>query len=161
MKRSYINSGLAVLFSLIGFHATADENMLFHGTLVDFPSCTINDNQPINVEFGNVGINKIDGVNYEKDIDYKIVCDGTDTQHQLYLSVTGQAASFNAGYLNTSVDGLAIEIKQNSEAYKLADQMPVTLDAPPKLSAVPVKSSDAALATGEFSASATLQAFYQ
>lgn len=161
MKSSYLNSGLAMLFSLIGFHAVADENMIFHGTLVDYPSCTINDNQPINIEFGNVGINKIDGVSYEKDIDYKIACDGTDTQHQLYLSITGQGASFNAGYLNTSVDGLAIEIKQNSEAYTLADQIPVALDAPPKLSAVPVKNSEVALATGEFSATATLQAFYQ
>lgn len=161
MKHAYIKSGLVVIFSLIGFNAMADENMKFHGTLVDFPSCTINDNQPINVEFGNVGINKIDGVNYEKDIDYKISCDGTDTKDQLYLSITGQAASFNAADLNTSVDGLAIEIKQNSEAYTLAQQLPVNLDSPPKLSAVPVKNAEATLATGEFSASATLQAFYQ
>lgn len=161
MKRFSMTSGLMVIFGLIGFNAVADENMNFHGTLVDFPSCTINDNQPINVEFGNVGINKIDGVNYEKNIDYKISCDGTDTKDQLYLSITGQAAGFNSGELSTSVDGLAIEIKQNSTAYKLADQIPVNLDAPPKLSAVPVKGAGASLATGEFSASATLQAFYQ
>jgi type 1 fimbria pilin len=160
MKHTYIKSGLIVIFGLIGFNAMADENMNFHGTLVDFPSCTINDNQPINVEFGNVGINKIDGVNYEKDIDYKITCDGTDTKDQLYLSITGQAASFNPGYLATSVSGLAIQIKQSSEPYTLADQVKVNIDSPPKLSAVPIK-GPGALGTGEFSASATLQAFYQ
>ncbi len=161
MKHAYIKSGLVVIFSLIGFNAMADENMKFHGTLVDFPSCTINDNQPINIEFGNVGISKIDGVKYAKDIDYKITCDRTDNQDQLYLSITGQAASFNQDYLNTSVEGLAIKIEQNSEPYTLGDKLVVALGSPPKLTAVPIKSDDASLSTGEFSASATLQAFYQ
>jgi len=161
MKMFKLSRALCIFLSAASLHALAEENMNFHGTLVALPSCTINNNEPINVEFGDVGVNKVDGVNYTKDIDYKISCDRTTEDGQLYLSVTGTGSDFNSDYLMTSVSGLGIEIKAEDALYKLNSQLKVDIASPPKLTAVPVKEATTSLAAGEFSAAATLQAFYQ
>lgn len=161
MKISIIHSVLFLFSCLIIRVSVADENMKFHGALVNPPACTINDNQPINVEFGNVGVNKIDGVNYTQDVDYQITCDDEDEGSDLYLSLMGDVTSYDAAAIATNVNGLGIEIKEGGKAFDLNSQVKVDASSPPKLTAVPVKKDNAELSVGEFSATATLKAFYQ
>lgn len=46
------------------FAAQAADNLKFHGTLISPPNCTISNGNTIEVEFGDVLINKIDGTRY-------------------------------------------------------------------------------------------------
>lgn len=59
---------------------TAGENLLFTGTLVTPPACTVSDKGGrINVDFAtNIAIEKIDGDQYRQMIPYQIDCPGND-----------------------------------------------------------------------------------
>ena len=98
---------LLVLISC-GFAAHAADNLKFHGTLIAPPNCTISNDQTIEIEFGNVLINKIDGTNYAKDVPYTITCDSTvrDDSMAMTLTLSGSATSFNQAAIGTTVTGL-------------------------------------------------------
>ncbi|WP_158784164.1 fimbrial protein [Pantoea sp. BAV 3049] len=160
MKKLSI-SAVLIFFFAVSITGQAEENMKFHGTLVSYPDCTINNNQPIEINFGNVGVNKVDGVNYTKDIDYNITCDGDADDAGLYISLLGTAVQFDLAAVESSVADLGIEIKNNDKPFTLGTQIKVDKNALPKLTAVPVKKDGAELSVGDFSATATLQAFYQ
>lgn len=153
---------LLVLISC-GFAAHAADNLKFHGTLIAPPNCTISNDQTIEIEFGNVLINKIDGTNYAKDVPYTITCDSTvrDDSMAMTLTLSGSATSFNQAAIGTTVTGLGIEIQQDNQPFTLGSTIPVNEQSIPKLKAVPVKQSGVALQEGDFDATATLQVEYQ
>lgn len=156
--KTTITSLLLILASL---YVHAAENIKFHGTLVDAPDCHINDDQPVTVLFGNVGVNKVDGNNYSRTIDYHITCDYGSTE-QLYISVDGTGVDYNNAAVKASADNIAIEIRHDGEPFVLGTQIKVDdINNPPALTAVPVRDGDKALVADEFTASATLVAFYQ
>lgn len=138
----------------------AEENMRFHGALVKAPDCHINDDKTIEVPFDNVGVNKVDGTRYSRNIDYTVTCDGESDEH-LYLSINGTGVTWNDAAVKTSADNLAIEIRQNGEPLTLGKSLGIDLNAQPSLTAVPVKESGHTLTAGDFTAGATLVAFYQ
>lgn len=145
---------------LLGDSVHAGENMTFHGILVKAPDCHINSDKTIEVPFGNVGVNKVDGIHYSRRIDYKVTCDGQSDEH-LYLSVDGTGVNWNTAAVKTSSDGMAIEIRQNGEPFTLGSKVGIDINDQPSLTAVPIKGGDQLLASGDFTASATLIAFYQ
>ncbi|WP_342006004.1 fimbrial protein [Citrobacter sedlakii] len=51
-------------FLLSSFTLSAAENLQFSGTLIAPPTCTVNNEETIEIGFGDVAIEKIDGVNY-------------------------------------------------------------------------------------------------
>lgn len=61
---------VAVLLCLLSLGITpsarADDNMIFHGALLEHPPCEINDGQPVEIDFGSVGVNRVNGQNYAK-----------------------------------------------------------------------------------------------
>ncbi|OAD98027.1 fimbrial protein [Pantoea sp. OXWO6B1] len=151
---------IILYFPLCVFYANAVENMRFHGTLINTPDCHINNGETIQVEFNNVGVNKVNGVNYAKKIDYTISCDG-DVDENLYLSMDGEGVSWDAAAVKTSSDNLAIEIRRDGQPFVLGTRIKLEPGKLPELIAVPVKKSGNSLASGEFSAGATLIASYQ
>lgn len=159
MKRALVATLTAIIVLLSG-PACAQENMKFHGTLVKAPDCHINNNNTIEVTFGNVGVNKIDGAQYSRDIDYTVTCDGDSDQH-LYLSVDGTGVTWNDAAVKTSIDNLAIEITQNGKPFTLGSKVSIDLNELPSLRAVPIKEGGQTLTAGDFTAGATLIAFYQ
>lgn len=155
-----LNVRMALLF-LLSLSVHAEDNMKFYGTLIKAPNCHINSGEPIEVKFGNMGINKVDGNNYLQDINYTITCDG-ESQEELYLSVNGTGVAYNSAAVKASVDNLAIEIRQDGKPFVLGSKIRVnSKDSPPELTAVPVKNGDKPLVAADFSAAATLIAFYQ
>jgi hypothetical protein len=130
------------------------------GNLVKTPDCHINNDNIINVSFGNVGVNKVDGIQYSRSIDYTVHCDSNSDKH-LYLSVKGTKVDWDDSAVTTSVDNLAIEIRQNGKPLTLGSDLSIDLNAPPSLTAVPVKNSGQTLTAENFEAGATLVAFYQ
>lgn len=151
---------LVLLMFLFSPTLHAADNMNLHGTLVTAPDCHINNDQIVEVSFGNVGVNKVNGVNYQKRINYSITCDGKSAD-ALYLSINGTGIEWDRSAVKSSVDNLAIEIQQAGNPFVLGSQVKVDLSALPVLTAVPVKRSGASLAVGDFTAEATLIAFYQ
>lgn len=140
---------------------TGTADMTFHGTLIAPPPCRINDGEQIDVDFGErVGINRVDGENYRRSLNYQITCEEVGSGWALNMSLSGTAAVFDREALQTNKADLGIRIYQNG--VPLTPNSIVKIDPvnPPDLEAVPVKKVGKTLTEGVFEAWATLQADY-
>jgi len=145
----------------LGLCSVASANLTFSGTLNEPPPCTIDAGNTIEVDFGDVGIKRVDGVQYRKGVGYTINC-GTDTlPWALKLSVNGTATTFDGAAVQTSVPALGIRVFQNNLPFSLNTPLDISLSSPPVLEVVPVKQPGATLAPARFNAVATLLAEYQ
>lgn len=140
-----------------------EADMTFHGTLITPPSCTLNDDNRIDVNFGErVGIKKVDGVNYRQRINYQITCEGAGGGNRgMTLSLSGGASGFDSEALSTNKADLGIRVYQNDQPFTPNSTLKINLASPPRLEAVPVKSAGATLTEGAFEAWATLRADYE
>jgi hypothetical protein len=139
------------------------ENMKFTGNLLAPPGCTVSDKGGrIDVRFErNIAINRIDGERYRQAIPYQIECPGAAgagiTWH-MRLTLLGEDVHFDPTALKTSVNDLGIRVLLGGTA--LIPNQPREIDVyastPPLLEAVPVKLTDAALPSTDFTASALL-----
>ncbi|EJD6037120.1 fimbrial protein [Morganella morganii] len=142
--------------------STAAPNMKLFGTLLVPPACTISDNGVIDVFFGdNVGVHKVDGVNYTRAVNYTLVCEDNNKGWDLGLSVTGPVSGFDDAALQTNIPDLAIHLTQNGKPFTLNKRIAVSPDNPPVIQAVPVKRPGSTLPEGAFDVTATLLAEYQ
>ncbi|NHB92685.1 fimbrial protein [Photorhabdus cinerea] len=140
----------------------AADNMWFHGTLLEPPPCVINDGNMIDVYFGhNVGIHKVDGVNYTQPVNYQLVCVPNTSGWSLGLTVIGPQTSFDDAALKTNITNLGIRLTLDGKAFTLNKRIPVTSQKQPVIQAVPVKRPGSTLPEGEFEVTATLLAEYQ
>ncbi|CAI2007004.1 TPA: fimbrial protein [Serratia fonticola] len=163
---------LLMACSLVGVTTTAlalelerERAMSFHGTLIEPPPCTIvsiNDGDRVDVDFGDrVGVNKVDGVNYRKSINYQISCgDVGSSNWALMLSLSGSVAGFDGQALQTDKGNLGIRIYQNDKPFTPNSTLKINLANQPRLEAVPVKKAGSKLNEGAFEAWATLRADY-
>ncbi|MFJ4133997.1 fimbrial protein [Pseudomonas cyclaminis] len=145
----------------LGLCGGASANLTFSGTLNEPPPCTIDAGNTIEVDFGDVGVQRVDGEKYRKGVGYTISC-GTDTlPWVLKLSVNGTSTTFDGAAVQTSVPELGIRIFQNNLPFALNQPLNITLSSPPTLDVVPVQRPGAILTPARFSAVATLLAEYQ
>ncbi|WP_095109977.1 fimbrial protein [Pseudomonas sp. Irchel 3E20] len=145
----------------IGLCSGASANLTFSGTLNAPPPCTIDSGSTIEVDFGDVGIKRVDGVQYRRGVGYTIQC-GTDTLPWLLkLSVNGTATTFDPSAVQSSVPELGIRLFQNNVPFSLNTPLNITLSSPPTLEVVPVKRPGSVLTPAPFTAVATLLAEYQ
>lgn len=140
-----------------------EASMVFYGTLLTPPPCTINDGNQVEVDFGDrVGINKVDGVNYRQPLNYQITCDkAVGGTWVLMLSLSGGSAAFDNNALLTNKSGLGIRMYQDGKSFIPNSAVKINLASPPRLEVVPVKRAGATLTEGAFEAWATLRADYQ
>nr|WP_273974773.1 fimbrial protein [Serratia ureilytica] len=130
-------------------------------TVMAAPACVVNDNNPIEVEFGDVLTTRVDGSNYRRPVVYDLTCDGA-TSNAMKLQVRGTGAGFDATVLGTAEQpALGIELQQGSGKLAVNDWLNFSYPDKPQLYAVPVKQAGATLTTGTFSAAATLAVAYQ
>jgi type 1 fimbria pilin len=140
----------------------AADNMLFRGTLIEPPPCTINDGGMVDVDFGErVGINKVNGVNYLKPMDYRITCESGATGLDMTLTLSGTETGYDQAAVQTDMADLGIKVLQNGTPFTLNTPLSIDPQNPPVLEAVPVKTPGATLTEGVFVATATLKAEYQ
>lgn len=140
----------------------AKENMSFYGTLIEPPACSINSGEIIDVDFGErVGIKKINGVNYQQSIGYRITCDPSASQWNMTLVMIGNQTSYDKAAVRTDITDLGIRLLQNGEPFELNKPIPINPASPPTLEAVPVQRPGSTLTDGKFLATVTLQAVYQ
>lgn len=143
---------------------TAAENMTFHGTLIEHPPCTINSGQPIEIDFGEVGVNKVDGQNYAQTFTIIYDCEGTSTDKVLrYL---GAATTFDTAAVQSNIPEFGIQLQHRIDGVSTPFAVGSTLAIPSYLGAsqfiaTPVKNAAGAeLQEGAFTAAATLQLEY-
>lgn len=154
---------LAALMSLsASTFAAGNVDMMFRGTLIEPPPCTINDGNRVDVDFGDrVGVNKVNGVNYRQVMNYQITCDSSvGGNWVLKLSLNGAAASFDKDAIQASKSGLGIRVYQNDKPFTPGSTLKIDIDNPPRLEAVPVKLEGTPLTEGKFEAWGTLRAEY-
>ncbi|RFT02341.1 fimbrial protein [Edwardsiella anguillarum] len=140
-------------------------SITFTGTLLRKP-CHINNDEPINIHFGNVGVNKVDGVNYIQTIPYTVTCDDQYNEDEnrgqpMLMFVNGSVTGYDPAALNTSVAGLGIHIIQDGHPMEINKGLRYEQVHNPVLQAVPVKQPGVILSGGAFSATATLLVVFE
>lgn len=143
--------------------------MTFGGTLIGNPPCDITgDDDPVSVQFGEVGITRIDGINYTESFTLTVSC-GSDLGNNvvLYMGYDGMNAEFDERALQTSKPGLGILLSYNGTVIKPDNgDIPITMSSNGMVSipltAVPVKDSNPALVLleGSFNATGTVEIRY-
>lgn len=151
---------LVGLLAALPMLALAADTITVKVTVVAPPPCVINDDRPIEVEFGDVMTTRVDGDNYKMPVNYTLSCTG-GTSNAMKLQVKGTGAAFDATVLQTNKSGLGIELRQGDSKLAVNDWLNFTYPNTPELWAVPVKQSGATLTGGEFSAGATMAVDYQ
>lgn len=122
------------------------------------PLCVLNNNKPIEVNFADVFIEKINQGIYNQPIIYDLDC--KDKNMALTLTASG-TSGFSAGTLETSRTGLAIAIQKDGQPLPVNTPVNFTLPDTPRLNAVLVKRGKARLDTGHFTATARMVVEYQ
>lgn len=151
------------LFALfvLGYSNSAMANLTFDGTLNEPPPCTINSGNNIEIDFQNVGVNNVDGVNYLKSVNYTITCSSGTLPWEMVLTVRGVATSYETSAIQSSVSNLGIRILQNGVPLPLNTLLLINPATPPVLEAVPIRRPGNLLGPGAFTSSATLLAEFQ
>ncbi|MCY1688743.1 fimbrial protein [Yersinia enterocolitica] len=124
------------------------------------PTCTINDNKAISVNFGEVLTQKVDGKNYIKPVDYSLKCTGSDSQ-MFNMKIEGTAAQFNDSALKTNITDFGIALLANDKPLKINDSIAFSSAKKPVLQVVPVKVVNKPLIGGDFTANAVMKISYQ
>lgn len=160
-----------ILMSLLSMHlpalavSTASTSMALSGTLVAAPSCTIQNGERIDINFGtNIASSKVDGVNYKQPLNYTVTCQGGTSGAVVKLSLTATGSAFDTNAIQTSIEDLGIRVYQSGPPltlFELNSSVQIDPDNPPNLEVVPVKKPGVRLQATVFEAWATLQADYQ
>ncbi|ALL40505.1 exotoxin (plasmid) [Serratia marcescens] len=130
-------------------------------TVIAPTPCVINDNRPIEVEFGEVMTTRVDGRDYKKmPVNYTLTCTNPPS-NALKLQVRGNGAGFDSKVLRTNKPELGIQLLQGDNKLAINDWLKFSYQNKPELWAVPVKQSGANLTGGEFWAGATMAINYQ
>lgn len=153
----YLAGLLAIVPLMTG---AASSTVTVQVTVLVPPPCVINDDRPIEVDFGEVVTTRVDGVNYRRPVGYTLSCKGA-VSNDIKLQIQGTGASFDNRVLQTRKTGLGIELQQGDKKLPVNRWLNFTYPNVPALWAVPVKQSGATLKGGEFTASAILQVAYQ
>lgn len=123
------------------------------------PPCVINNNKTIDVDFGTILRDRLDGKNYRRDVNYTLDCKD-QTTNEMRLSVRGNPVTFDNSALQTNISGLGISLVANGEKLGINDWLRFTYPNKPALTAIPVINKDSPPAGGDFQASATLVVAY-
>lgn len=155
---------MGLCFSLSLQKAEAVDLMMY-GSLILSPTCKINNDEVIRVDFGNTVLtDKVDGVNYKKVVPYHIICSGSAGSLPLYLTVISSAiVSYDTAAVETNISGLAVSLALDNKALTINTPFKMeVMNYEPELTAVLVKQPGMTLSPGTFfTKTAVLQAFYQ
>ncbi|EPL3976025.1 fimbrial protein [Serratia ureilytica] len=152
---------LFVIILSVSYGSIAADNLMFSGALIERADCVINNNKTIDVDFGsNVGVGKVDGVNYRENINYSLDCLPGGSTSGLGIVVSGVSIAYDESAITTSVTDLGIKFLINDKPLAINKRIDINASNPPKIDVVLVKRPGSLLKTGAFNASATLLAMY-
>lgn len=141
---------------------TATATVTVKITVVE-PPCDINNNNLIEVNFGNdVMTTRVDGEYKKMPIVYAVQCQG-GAAGAARMRIEGNGATFDSEVLKTNRTDLGIELLNVNSGKRLPINRWLNFNYPalPVLEAVPVKRVGAKLSGGVFSAGATMMVEYR
>lgn len=128
-------------------------------TVTEAASCQLNDNRAIEIAFGDMPINRIDGHDYQKrSLGYGLSC---NKPIPLRLEITGSAASDNGQQLKTSIAGLNMKFFANGNSLSLNSSLKFNYPFNPELEVVPIISPGGVSRSGMFSTTAIIKISYE
>jgi type 1 fimbria pilin len=164
-KRAWCGAvGIAGL--LLSLNGLAD-NMSFHGTLIEQAPCVVNNGKDMQIEFGDIQVRDVDGVNHTQMLALSVVCEGGAS---IMLTHNGTATDFDNAAVQTNVANFGIQLSEFHSQGGIG--VPLKIGVPVKifdesggakniiLTAVPVKKPGAELAAGIFQGVSTVQLEY-
>ncbi|MBD8162879.1 fimbrial protein [Erwinia persicina] len=153
--------GLAALVLLYGQQVQAVTTIKVTVTIVAPPPCVINDNNLIEVKFGNdVMTTRIDGSYKKRQVVYSVECKNAPN-NAMKMKIQGTGAGFDSDVLKTNNDVLGVALLRNGNRQPINTWVNFTYPKVPTFEAVPVKQAGATLSGGAFSAGATMTVEYQ
>lgn len=129
--------------------------------------CEFNQGQIIDVNFGEIGTEELDGSRWQKAMPIAYECKGgvfdkeDGEVYPINLMLKGDSTAEN--YLRTSMDKLNIKVMNEDGSQLIPNKVYLMPDSKGvwSLRAAPITTTDAALQPGDFSASATVIASFQ
>ena len=125
------------------------------------PPCVINNNNLIEVNFGNDVLTTLVDGNYKKmQVPYTVQCP-PGAPSAMNIRIEGTGAAFNHNVLTTNITNFGIAISSNGASLPINSSKSFTYPNWPQLEAVPVKRPGATLSGGVFSAGAVMKVEYR
>lgn len=137
------------------------------GEIVVPDTCTINNGNTVVVDFGDVGVENLDGKNHQEALKISYECSGGSFDSGLVnikMGINAVPASFNSDYLKTSIEGLGIQISDQKGGKIIPNQfysMNQSSRGEWNLMVAPVSKSGGISDSGFFDASATVIAEFE
>lgn len=131
--------------------------------VINSSPCTVNNNQTIDVDFGNSIITTdVAKGTVEKTVDYTLDCTSADQNQKLAMKISGVGADFDNNVLKTNIAELGVKLRADGIDYPLnTDLVLATTSSKPMLVAQLIQQPGARLSTGSFTAGATMTVSYQ
>ena len=153
---SALFSGLLTVVALWSPSSRADTPINISGNVLAAPSCTINSDKNIEVDFGNlVDIDKINGDNYKRVIAVQISCKNMTGNTQV-ARINGPivGAGFDAGLLKTTQQYLGLKLMVGGYKYTPGSDIKFDYARPfPTVEVVLVRSRNGSPSPGLFRSS--------
>ena len=128
--------------------------------------CEFNGGNPIEVDFGDIGSEGLDGSRYVQDLLIDFVCSGGDFENgakTIRLTVRGNTSDFSSDYFKTDKQDLGIKLTSSAGIVRpnITYQVQSNQNSGRwQLSAAPLAKPGASISEGEFNASATVIASF-
>ncbi|MDR9614599.1 fimbrial protein [Providencia rettgeri] len=163
-KRGFVNGITSILIFLVNFNVNATIFNANVSVIVLQQTCditsSINPNQPITIDFGDISVPKINGLEYQREIPFNLNCSDGANNPALKLRIVGSDGIYST-MLGTSRDNLSIIFRFGNNILNLNGWANFNYSLRPKLTAAPFTMSHSTLTGGTFTASATLVVEYQ
>lgn len=130
---------------------------------VNAAPCVINNNQLIDVDFGeNIITTDVAGGTVKKSVNYTLDCTSADQSKTLVMRISGSGTDFDDTFLKTSIPVLGVKFEAEGANYPLNTNLVLgSSESKPALMAILVQQPGAHLPTGGFTAGATMTVDYQ
>jgi len=166
--------GVVIVLVLVSVnHAIGETNankLQYSGTLIDIPPCDINRVNLIEIDFGQIGVNKVSETGqeplYQKHARFEVSCTGN--RPDLFVRYLGHSTVFDNAAVKTSIADFGIQMRRADQGNNrivigegwLISHDAVANDSVLSFIAVPVKKRGVELESGSFYATAGLQLEY-
>jgi len=161
----------ALLISILTFLApvcpalgaqTGDSTTIeFLGRLIKTTVCKLNNDKPIVVDMGNVGIMKVSNGKYIKDIDYTLECSNTSATSVVDMTLLGVVENWDTTLLASNIPGLGAKILLNGNPLGLEKPVDIAVGSTPKLQVQLVVQPGVTLKEVPFTITGTLLVSYK
>lgn len=165
-KSSLISTLVLTLALLLSMSLNAEQKggsytFKLTGKLVKITWCKVNNDQPVNVSFGNVGIKKVASGQYIQDIDYSLVCNNVTDAATVEMTLKATAQSWDNMAMATDIGDLGVRVIKDGQPMKFNEPISISPGVTPKLQAQLVQKTGATLPESTFKATGTLVVDYK